>query len=503
MSNIRRQSIISSVIIYFGFALGFVNTYLFTKEGSFTASQYGVVSTFIAIANIMLSFANLGAPSVIYKFYPYYKDNLAHNKNDLITWALFTCTIGFLLVMVAGVVFKDIVIKKYVTNAPELIIYYNWLFPFGFGLTVYTVLEAYAWQEKKSVLTNFLREVLFRLFTTILIVLFFERIISSFEGFIKLYSLTYILLALILLIYLAATKRISFSFYFSRVTRKFRKKILALASFIWSGSLVYNISTVFDTLVIAAVMPQGMMWVGVYSLAQNITSLIQAPQRGVISAAIGPLSRAWKDKDYHKIRQVYQRSSINQLIFAVGMFSLILLNFTDGIYTFSLKDTYTQALPVFIFIGLMRVLDLGTGLNAQIIATSTYWKFEFFTGIILLSMALPLNYILTKTIGVTGPAISNLIAFTIYNLIRGIFLYRKLNMQPFTIKTLYTLIIGIVAFVLSYYLFNHRSGLEWIMIRSLCFLIIFGTGAIVLKLSPDIFQVLGNIKKRVSRRENN
>src|SRR5690606_3031635 len=123
MSNIRRQSIISSVIIYFGFALGFVNTYLFTKEGSFTTAQYGIVSTFIAIANIMLAFANLGTPSVIYKFYPYYKDNLTEKKNDLITWALFTCTIGFSLVMIAGVVFKNIVIQKYVTNAPELIKY--------------------------------------------------------------------------------------------------------------------------------------------------------------------------------------------------------------------------------------------------------------------------------------------------------------------------------------------------------------------------------------------
>jgi O-antigen/teichoic acid export membrane protein len=208
MSNIRRQSIISSVIIYFGFALGFVNTYLFTKEGSFTPAQYGVVSTFIAIANIMLAFANLGMPSYIYKFYPYYKDNLPREKNDLISWALLTSSFGFLFVLIAGFVFKDFVVQKYVTNAPELIKYYTWLFPFGFGLTVYSVLEAYAWQEKKSVLTNFLREVLFRILTTILIVLFFEGVISSFEGFIKFYSVTYFLLFLILLVYLISIKRI-------------------------------------------------------------------------------------------------------------------------------------------------------------------------------------------------------------------------------------------------------------------------------------------------------
>jgi O-antigen/teichoic acid export membrane protein len=499
MSNIRRQSIISSAIIYFGFVLGFVNTYLFTKEGSFTESQYGVVSTFIAIANIMLAFSNLGAPSVIYKFYPYYKDNLNKQRNDLISWALLTCTVGFILVIVAGYVFKDFVIKKYITNAPELIQYYHLLFPFGFGLTVFTVLEAYAWQEKKSVLTNFLREVLFRLFTTILIVLFFERIISNFQGFIEIYAFTYILLSLILFGYLILTKRIGIHLYISRVTKKFYKKIGTLAGFVWSGGLVYNISNVFDTLVIAAVLPKGMAWVGVYSLAQNITSLIQAPQRGVVSASIAPLSRAWKDKDLGRIKQIYQRSSINQLIFSVGMFSLILLNFIDGIHTFSFKDTYTQALPVFIFIGMMRILDMGTGLNSQIIATSTYWRFEFFTGIILLSLALPLNYILTKNMGVIGPAISNLIALSIYNLIRGIFLWRKVKMQPFTIKSLYTVLLGIASYAVCYYAYRNQLGLGWIIARSATFILLFAGGVVLLKLTPDIFHVFDTVKRRIRR----
>ena len=202
MSNIRRQSIISSVIVYFGFALGFVNTYLYTKEGSFTESQYGLVSTFIAIANIMLSFANLGMQSYIYKFYPYYKDNLPSSKNDLLTWALVSSTIGFTIIIIAGYTIRHLVVQKYVTNAPDLVKYYPWLFPFGFGLTVYSVLEAYAWQEKLSVLTNFLKEVLFRIFTTVLIVFFLFGIIPLFDGFIKIYALTYIILALVILVYL-------------------------------------------------------------------------------------------------------------------------------------------------------------------------------------------------------------------------------------------------------------------------------------------------------------
>jgi O-antigen/teichoic acid export membrane protein len=499
MSNIRRQSIISSVIVYFGFALGFVNTYLYTKEGHFTESEYGLVSTFIAIANIMFSFANLGMMSYIYKFYPYYKDNVPAKKNDLLTWALAGSTIGFIVIIIIGIIIRDLVVQKYVTNAPDLVKYYSWLFPFGFGLTVYSVLEAYAWQEKQSVLTNLLREVLFRIFTTILIVFFFLGIIPLFDGFIKFYAATYLLLAAVLAAYLILTKRITFTLSISRVTKKYYKKILTLASFVWSGGLVFTVANVFDTLVIAAVMPNGLAYAGIYSLAQNMASLIQAPQRGIISAAIAPLSRAWKDKDLDKIRRIYQRSSINQLIFSVGMFCIIFMNFNDGVQTFSLKESYVLALPVFFFIGVMRILDMGTGLNAQIISTSTYWRFEFYTGLVLLTLALPLNYFLTKNFGVIGPAISNLIAFTVYNFIRCLFLWRKANMQPFNAKTFITIISGAACFFVCYLFFNRYVGIEWIIIRTITFIILYGSSIYILKLTPDLFHVISYMRKRAKK----
>ena len=499
MSIIRKQSIISSVIVYFGFALGLVNTYFYAKEGHFTESEYGLVSIFIAIANIMFSFANLGMMSYIYKFYPYYKDNVPAKKNDLLTWALVASSIGFVLIIIIGLVIRNLVVQKYVTNAPDLVKYYEWLFPFGFGLTIYSILEAYAWQERLSVLTNFLREVLFRVFSTILIVFFFFGIIPLFDGFIKIYATTYIMLTIVLAAYLIITKRISFTFSISRVTRRYYKKILTLTSFVWSGGLVFTISNVFDTIVIAAVMPNGLAYAGIYTIAQNMASLIQAPQRGIISASIGPLSRSWKDKDLNKIRRIYERSSINQLIFSIGMFCIIFMNFNDGILTFSLKESYLSALPVFFYIGVMRILDMGTGLNAQIISTSTYWRFEFFTGLILLSLTLPLVYILTKNLGVVGPAISNLIAFTVYNFIRCLFLWKKTNMQPFSSKTFLTIISGIICFFICYFLFNRYTGIAWIIIRTTTFIALFGSSVYFLKLTPDLFHVISSVRKRARK----
>ena len=179
------------------------------------------------------------------------------------------------------------------------------------------------------------------------------------------------------------------------------------------------------------------------------------------------------------------------------MFALIWLNFSDGIFTFHLQNVYLNARWVFFFIGLMRIVDMGTGVNSQIIATSTLWKFEFFTGVILLVITLPLNYILTKYyFDITGPAIANLFTFTVYNAIRFWYLKKKFNMQPFTKETLYTIILGLFAFYSCYFLFNQYQGFIWLVIRSTSFLFIYVTGVLLLKLSSDVLPVWYSLLKK-------
>jgi O-antigen/teichoic acid export membrane protein len=390
------------------------------------------------------------------------------------------------------------VIRKYGTNSPDLVKYYYYVFPFGLGLTLFTILEAYAWQLKKSVLTNFLREIQFRLLTTLLIVLSFTGIIASFDLFIKIYSFTFLVVAIILLGYLVFTKHISLTFSVSSVSKKFFKKIIALISFVYGGSLVFTISMVIDTIIIAAVLPDGLALAGVYTLAQNIASLIQAPQRGVISSSIGPLSKAWKDKDMPKISRIYHSSSINQLLFSVVMFSLIWLNFDDAVLNFHLQHRYLEAAWVFFFIGLMRIVDMGTGVNSQIINTSTLWRFDFITGMILLSFTLPLNYILTKYYyGVIGPAIANLITFTVYNSIRYWFLYKKFRLQPFTVKTVYCILLGIGVFYCCFFLCKTMHGFVGMILRSVLFIIFYAAGTKLLNLSPDVKPVWQTFQKKL------
>jgi O-antigen/teichoic acid export membrane protein len=454
----------------------------------------------MAIGSMMMAFASLGMPSYIFKFYPYYKDNLPEKKNDMLTWSLLVTLIGFFLVIIAGIVFKQIIIRKFGEHSPLLLTYYNWIFPMGFGLTFYNLLEVYTWNFNKSILTNYLKEVQWRLLTTVLIVLLIIGVIRDFDLFIKLYSFTYPVIALTLFLYLYFTGKIHFTFSVSKVTRRYFKKILQLCTYVYSGMLIFYVSQAFDTLVLASL--SGLKVAGIFGLAQLMTSIIQAPQRGVISASIPHLSRAWKEKNMGLLQKVYQRSSINLLIFAAGIFILIALNYKQSIIFFNLKETFLLGFSAFIVLGITRIIDLGTGVNAQIIATSTFWKFELTSGVALLVVMLPLTYIFTKEYGMIGPAIANLISISIYNFIRIVFLWKKFRLFPFTMQTIYTLLLAGVCFVFCYLLLYDMDGFPGLAIRSIVFIILYVSGVVFFRLSPDLQPVLETLKKRLGKKKN-
>src|SRR5437763_11902094 len=141
MSTIRRQSIISSVLIYIGFLFGAINTYLFTRQGIFTPEQYGLTRAIIITASFFYGFSSFGMISVLYKFFPYYRDNLKDEDNDLLGMCLLTGFIGFVLTTCAGFIFEPLVIRKFSAKSPMLVRYYLWVFPFLFFYLFFSLLE--------------------------------------------------------------------------------------------------------------------------------------------------------------------------------------------------------------------------------------------------------------------------------------------------------------------------------------------------------------------------
>jgi len=449
MGSIRKQTIISSVLVYIGFLIGFINNYFYTKNGSFTLPQYALTRIFFDFAQIMFAFGALGVVPVIYKFYPYYKDNLPEKKIDLLSWALLASFIGFILVLLGGWYFEPLFVRKFSENSKLVVDYYFWLFPFAMGMLFFSVIESFCWAVNKSVVSNFLKETGLRILTSVLILLFYFKFIS-FRYFVYLFSFQYLVVFLVLLLYLYRSGHLYLTFNISRVTRKFWKKLVSMQLLIFGGTVIAAVAATIDSLIIASL--KGLTATGIFVFAQYAANLIQVPQRSIQAISAGVLSRAWKDKDYKEINRIYQRSCINLLLMSLFIFGNIWLNVKDGMLVLNIQKDYADGLGVLFILGMVRIVDAGTGLNAMVINTSTFWRFDFYSGVILLAFRLPLTYYLIKHYGIIGSAFAELTAYSVYNFIRFEFLRRKFNMQPFDLKTLYSLLLAAGAYALCFFL---------------------------------------------------
>ena len=493
MGSIRRQTIVSSLLVYIGFMVGAVNTYFYVRNGSFTPDQFGLTRIFFDFGQNMYVFASLGVIPVIYKFYPYYKDNLEDHKNDLVTWALVASLIGFLLVIIAGWYLEPLIVRKYTAKSKLIVDYYFWIFPFALGMLLFSVLEGFCWAIQQTVLSNFLKETGMRLVTTLFILLFFFKVIS-FDTFVHLFTLLYFSIFLFLLVYLKRKGQLHFCFSVSRVTKKFRKKIFSMQGLIFGGTLIQSLASTIDSIVIAGF--QSLQAVGIFGLAQYAANLVQVPQRSIQSISAGVLSRAWKDKDMKEINRIYQRSSINLLLMSLFIFGNLWLNVKPVMEIMNIQKEYEGGLYVLLILGFARIVDAGTGVNGLVIGTSTFWKFDFFSGVILLALRLPLTWYLIKHYGIVGSAIAELVAYTAYNLVRFEFLRRKFNMQPFNLNTLYSLLLTAGAYLLCYLLMGSIAGWPGILIRASAFSLIMLMGVFFAKLTPDMQQLYESWKNK-------
>ncbi|HYF31491.1 MAG TPA: oligosaccharide flippase family protein [Chitinophagaceae bacterium] len=500
MSTIRRQSIISTLLIYTGFVFGAINTYLFTQHelftNSFTLEQYGLTRAFIVTGHFLYGFASFGLAPVIYKFFPYYRDNLKGKANDLLSIALVLALVGFILTTIAGVIFEPLIVRKFSAKSPLLVQYYLWIFPFLFFYLFFSILEAYAWSLRKTILPNFLKEAGFRISTTLLIILFLAGGIY-FPLFIKLFSFLYAFSFFVLLIYLVRLKEFNFTLSISKVTKKFWRKMGTLMLFVYAGMIINVTASSIDSFTIASYVPEALTYLAVYDFSTYICSLVQAPQRSIISISTPVLSQAWKDKDFRTLRKVYSRSSINLLMVALFIFLLIWLNYDYAIEIFGLNPTLKAGKMVVLLLSLKFIIDMGTGVNAQIIGTSTFWRFEFMSGVILLLLAIPLNIILVKRFHIEGAAWSSLIAYTVYNIVRLWFLWWKFKMQPFTVNTFYVIVHALACYAICYIAFRSLNDFGGMVLRSAVFVVLFAVTAYYFKLSPDIDPVIRSVRKKL------
>jgi len=499
MSQIRKKSLLASIWTYTGFLIGALNTYFLTHKNWFSTDQNGLTRSMIEISQLIFAFSCLGTPTFLFKFFPYYDDNLPPKKNDILGLSLMIATGGFICTALGFYCLEPLVIKKFSFHSQLLVDFYFWILPMGFLVLLYNIFDTYSIGKGKGVLSSLLKETILRVYTLTIIVLKILGYIN-FETFVHLFSLQYLAILIILIILLKKENKLFLSFKISKVSYKYRKKILSILLLTFFTVIVTVLRQSIDGLVLAA--KQNLGKVGIFGLASYMVSLIQVPSRGMIAVTYPILSRAWKDKNLPEIQRIYERTSINMLGYSLFFFFCIWLNFENGIQFLNINPDYLEGKWVFFMLGIVTIIELGTGVNGQIITTSNYWTFELWTSLLLTILIIPLSYILTSNMGIIGPAIANLISFSIYNLIRIYFLWYKFKMQPFSTKTIEVIIISLLAYGISFWLTKSMHGAYAIISSLLVFTIIYVPLFYWRNISPDVKQLMETMFARFKKNNN-
>ncbi len=478
--TIQRQSILSTIVIFLGFGFGALNL-IFLQPRILTTEQWGLTRVIAEAAVLLANFATLGSLPVNAKFFPFYKRYLPYDKIDLsaVTGTVFMA--GMLLTLSLLWIFKPGIIRVFGKNNALFEPYYYTLFLFLIFQGTFLYFELFAWFAGRTILANTLKELLFRVLTTIGLALLGFKLID-FDGFMLFFGLLYLPLVFLLIFFIRKSNGFPIHFSLSKVTRRLGRKMVSLGAFVFLTTLSQIAFIVCDTLFLAGI--YSLQKAGIYAVAQYFSQVLEVPMRSMQTSSVPLISEYWRAKNMTGLQSVYRKSCLNLLISGVGLGGLILINL-NNIERFFPPEYSIMVMPIAILV-CSRWINLGTGLNAIIIQLSTFWRFDFISTLTYSVLGIPLNYLLITHYGMIGAAIANVIAMFIYNSIRFVFLWKKFGLQPYSLNNVWVLVFGTAIIAGVYFIPVFSNIFLDGLIRSLLFTGLFGFFIIYFKMSEEV-----------------
>lgn len=459
MGILKKQSINAAVISILGIVLGAFTTLIFQTK-YLSPEMIGLISTLREVATILSSFVVLGAPSIINRFYPYFKDEKFKEFNFLVH--LLTA-IGLGILAVLLYLNQDFIVRKFAANSPLFIKYLFLIFPFTVMWSVKTLYEAYARSFYKITVPKLVNELILRVLFLILI-LAYAYFNWSNNAFIGGYTLVFFVSTLILIIYSNYQRRINFSFKFVKTGMKDIKELIVYGFYAILNTAGSTIVTKIDIIMLSSL--AGLDKTGIYTIAMFMGSVIETPKRTLTQISVPFIADAWKENNLKKIETLYKQTALNQLITGFFLFSIIWINIDNIFNIIPNGEIFKEGKYVLFFLGLARLFDLALGANAEIIGLSKYYRVNIVISMILVIVTIITNYIFIPIYGIVGAALASAIAIFSYNIARFLYIWYAFKMQPIDFKFLKALTALVGIFVVVNFLPLHFHAIINIMISS-------------------------------------
>lgn len=491
MGIVVRQGVKASVVSYVGALLGYVSWLLLIPKW-LDSEEVGLVKVLGDSVILMTPFLHAGALNIIIKYYPYF------TKSKVLEAKFLGYVIGLPLVASAlffGLffIFNDLIESAYIKESPLFVQYLYYVIPLSFLAVYIQVVEFLVKSELRIAIPRFLREIVVRIGTIGVIVLYFLKCVSL-AGLVQGLVVVNIVHLILLLIYYKRLKGdIVWPTGGIQKTRYF-KPLVNYTLFMFMGLGGGALISRLDSIMITSI--GGLTQTGIYAIAFLIAQSIELPKRA-FNSIISPLvARAFREKDMKTVAKYYHRSSLNLSIISIIFFVGIWSNFAL-IYNFvSNKELYMTGAGVVFFIGLSKVLDMSMGVNNEIIQNSPYYKWSVYLSVAVSLIAIVTNLVFIPLWGITGAAVATFISVFLYNFTRFLILKWKMNLNPFRWNNLGILILGIICLGLTEWVSISNIYIDFVVNGGIIMLI-FVLPIYLLRLSGDFNSFVKNMAARV------
>ncbi|RLD64151.1 MAG: polysaccharide biosynthesis protein [Bacteroidetes bacterium] len=494
MGIIQRQTIKGSIYSYIGAFIGFVNVGLLIPK-IFLTNQVGLTNLLLAISIILIQFAGLGVNSVTTRLFPYFRND-KNNNNGYLFIALIVTLIGFCLALLAFFIFTPYIIEQNVNKSPLFVKYIYYIIPLTFFTLIFNVLDNYNKVLYDAVFGTFLRDFVCRILNFV-IILFFAFNIIDFDKYVLLYVLVYSSPAFFITVLLLKRKQFNLKPNLSFITPELKKMMISVAFFGlltgFSAMAIVNI----DRYMINSMID--LSATGIYSITFFFGTLIIIPARSLRKVSSAIIADAWKEKDVKTINQIYFKSTINQLIIGSLLFIGIWANI-NNVFQF-LPSDYQSGKYVILFIGLLNLFDMSSGVSGSIISTSRDYRILTYLLVAFLVLVVVSNLIFIPIFGIVGAALASLISNFLFLFSKYIFLVKKYKMQPYNYKHLLIVLISAGSYLLSLLIPEMSNFYFDIIVRSAFITIIFFFLIYFTKVSDEINQTVEKFLRFILKKE--
>ena len=488
MGIIQKQTIKGSTWSYVGAFLGFLNTgLLFPKI--FSTSEIGLLSVIVAISALFSQFSSLGMNSVTARLFPYFKSDNS-DKYGFFTLLLLVTIIGFTVSMLVGICFKDWIISTKESDSDLLGQYAFYLIPMTLFTLFFNMFDVYNKMLYDITSGIFLKEFLLRVLNFVSIILFFLGLIN-FDVFVLLYVLSYLVPVAGLFFLLLKRGELSINFKGFKLTPKMKREIIMVAAFGILAGFSGVISDYLDKFLVNKYL--GLSDTGIYTIAFYIGTMILLPSRALNKISSTLIAESWKDNDLKTINDIYTKSSINQFVFGLFLFTLLMANL-HNVFAF-LPPEYANGKWVMIIIGITNLIIMLSGVSYSIISTAKYyWYMSALMGIQIV-MIIATNIILIPRLGIIGSAIASFISVSIIRFGSMLIIGFKSKLWPFGMQHLKAIFVALLPFLVVLIFPVNSNFYVDIILRSGIYSVIFVIAAILFNVSEDFNLLYLSIKR--------